>query len=126
MPGGSTVSVYYRTLETPEANLLRDITIAGNTFTRPGGAAIRLDHVTGCTITGNRFTSPVQYTALARPDGRGPRQAVFLSGCENVRLEKNVLAGADEQTAIDPLTGSRILGIDKGCREIHLDGKRVQ
>ena len=66
VPHGSTISVYAHTFGR-SASLLSNIVITGNTFIRPGETAIALSHVNSGVISGNRFESPVEYTALTRP-----------------------------------------------------------
>lgn len=53
-PGGAAISMHTHTYD-GGAPPFTNITITGNTFIRPGSAAIRLDSFTGGTIAGNRF-----------------------------------------------------------------------
>jgi hypothetical protein len=122
VPHGATITVYAHSYGRG-ASPLGHIVITGNTFIRPGEAAIALDNVTSGVIADNRFDRPVEQTALARPKEPRRQQAIWLSRCTNFRVEGNVLNDPDHQTARDPITGSHVIGCDDLCRDIRLDGK---
>jgi hypothetical protein len=77
-PGGASVGVYFRAAHTPAVPLLGGLTITGNTFTAPGGAAVFLDGVDGAVLSGNRF--------------RGvPGDTVAMTRCRNVDIGPNMI-----------------------------------
>ena len=74
-PGGAAISMHTHTYNggTPPFS---NIVITGNTFIRPGSAAIRLDSFHGGVIAGNRFEQ------TAKPP-------IELNRCSGIREENN-------------------------------------
>jgi len=100
------------------------LAITGNTFTRPGGPAISLIGVNTARIEGNRFESPVQASAIAKPLDKSARQAVLLRHCSGVEVKDNSLTDPDSQAQPDTTSNSPLLGLDV-TRAIMLDGRRL-
>jgi len=77
-PGGAAISMHTHTYN-GGAPPFTNIVITGNTFVRPGGAAIRIESFNGGVIAGNRFTQtaqpPVELKRCSgiREDDNGPR-----------------------------------------------------
>ena len=74
-PGGAAISMHTHTYD-GGAPPFSNIVITGNTFIRPGSAAIRLDSFHGGVIAGNRFEQ------TARPP-------IELKRCSGIREENN-------------------------------------
>ena len=74
-PGGAAVSMHTHTYN-GGAPPFSNIVITGNTFVRPGSAAIRLDSFHGGVIAGNRFEPT-------------PQPPVVLQRCSGIREENN-------------------------------------
>jgi len=121
-PNGAAIEVYSRTFDRLTQRL-RNIAITGNTFLRPGEAAIALTNVSGGVIANNRFERPVEYTALARPKETHRQQAISLTGCSDIQVQGNVLSDPGGYTTPDATTGSAILGCDNQCAGIRLDDR---
>ena len=121
VPHGATITVYSHTFGARPLEF-SNIVITGNTFIRPGEAAIALTSVSGGVIASNRFERPVEATALAGPREPRRQQAIWLSRCTDFRVEGNVLSDPGNQTSRDTRTGSALLGYDQ-CTDILLDGR---
>jgi len=117
-PRSAAISTYIHTFGAMTAHLAGNITIEGNLFERPGGAAIELSGVEDCRIAGNRFVDPVRATALAAADQPYRRQAIYLSRCRRVTVAGNRLDDAGHFTSPDAGAGSRMLGLGPGNESI--------
>ena len=122
VPHGATITVYAHTFGR-SAPILSNIVITGNSFTRPGEAAIVLSGVQGGTIARNHFVQPITATALAKPNEPRHRQSVWLTGCANLRVFENTLSDPGNYAAPDLTTGSLLLGCDALCKGITLEGR---
>ncbi len=127
IPGMGTLDYHQHTYGTLTARLISNLTITGNTITRPGEAAIDLLGVGGLTIARNNLVDPIRATALARPGQSHLRQAIYLSNCANGLVQTNNVSDLGHFTVPSPLTGSSILGTDAQCQNItNLDGTLLQ
>jgi hypothetical protein len=121
-PHGATIAVYSHTFG-PGAPVLSNIVITGNTFIRPGEAAIALSGVSAGLISSNRFECPVEYTRLARPKEPRHQPAIWLSRCSNFDVQGNTLSETGNPTLRGLTAGSLVLGCDGQCKAITLDGQ---
>jgi len=108
------------------ADLVQDIRITGNIFNYSGGPPVHFDHCGGCSISTNTFNDPLMFTALARPSSPRVLQPVQLYGWDGVNVVGNTLNDPGEFTAINTATGSKLLGVNTGSKNIILDGKAVR
>ena len=123
VPHGATISVYTHTFGRGTAQL-SNIVITGNTFIRPGEAAIALNSVNWGVIASNRFARPVEQTALAKPIEPRHQQAIWLSRCTNMQVDGNAVSDPGHHTARDPVTRATVVGCER-CEGIRLDGKHL-
>ena len=126
LPHGAAITVYSHGFARDSAPTLSNIVITGNTFVRPGEAAIALSRVTHGEISSNRFERVVEQTALARPAQPRHPQAIRLSRCADFRVQGNTLLDPSASTASDAVTGSKVLGLDEHSRDITLDGRLLK
>ena len=124
-PHGTAIAAYAHGFAPAGAPWLSDITIAGNTVYRPGGAAIALSNVRGGVISGNRIEQPTCYTALARPNHRACRQAIYLSRCVGIDVQRNAVEGPGSDNEPNGITGSSVLGCDEKCSDIQFEGRAI-
>lgn len=100
------------------------LVVTGNTFIRPGGAALELNGVQNSRIENNRIELPVRATALARPTDESDRQAILLRHSSGVAVQGNTLNDHERHTQPDTSSQSPMLGLD-GTQDITLDGQRL-
>ena len=118
VPHGAAITVYAHTFDRASAPVFSNLIITGNTFIRPGEAAIALSRVNGGAIASNRFERPIASTAWARPKEPRAQQAIRLARCANFKVRGNTLSDPSNHTAPDPVTSSAILGLDRNCANI--------
>jgi hypothetical protein len=126
LPHGAAITVYAHGFVRDRAPTLSNIVISGNTFLRPGEAAIALSRVTRGEISSNRFEHVVEQTALAQPTKTRHAQAIRLSRCADIQVQGNTLFDPSASTALDPITSSRMLGLDENSCDITLDGRLLK
>ena len=125
-PGGPVIEIKMTASSKPtKFKLISNITINGNTFNRPGEAAISLDGVANGIILNNHFNDPVRYSALARPSQPYHHQAIVLTECTDINVDGNTVSDPGNYTSPDPVTGSNTLGLDEKCKGVMLNGKPV-
>jgi hypothetical protein len=125
-PHGTTIGIYFRPYQHPQARIIRGLTITGNTIIRPGSQAITLEDVDGAVIAHNRIVDAVRQSVLARPKDQHLRQAIQLRNCAKVEVRGNLLSDPGRYTVADPRTGSGILGVDAASGGVTLDGTALR
>jgi hypothetical protein len=98
--------------------------ITGNTFTRPGGPAMRLTGIQDSLIERNHIDSPVRASIIAKPQDETDRQAIMLTHSRGVIVKANTLNDPENHTQTDAVSGSRVLGLEE-TKEITLDGEKL-
>ncbi len=101
------------------------LVITGNTFVRSGGPAMNLIGVKDSRIEGNRIDTRVRATVIARPEAQTNRQAIVLRASSGVSVKDNTLTDPEAHTQADPLSGSKLLGVD-AVQAVTLDGRRLE
>jgi hypothetical protein len=98
--------------------------ITGNTFTRPGGPAMRLIGIQDSLIERNHIDSPVRASIIAKPQDETDHHAIMLTHSRDVTVKANTLNDPENHTQPDTTSGSRVLGLE-ATKEITLDGEKV-
>ena len=106
----------------------QDILVADNVIVRAGSNAVMVARVSDVVIRNNTFLDPLLYTA--RVNGTGASgvqwQAVAIVNSTNVAVDSNTLTETPPGVCKpDPVTGSRVLGLEGSNANITLDGRLV-
>jgi autotransporter-associated beta strand protein len=121
MPGLAALNFHGETYGSYAGRLITNLTIIGNTITRPGEAAIEMVGVDGGVIAGNSIVDPIRATTIVQGSAN-PQQAIFLNNCANMSVLTNNVSDLGHFTSPSPATGSHILGTAVSQNITNLDG----
>ena len=126
MPHGQVIGMYLLADRTPTVDPIRNLRISNNRFVRPGEIAISLQNSSDDVVSNNTIVDPIAYTARATSPAAHRKQPILLNHCIGVRLNGNDVSDPGNYTEPDAVSGSSLLGIEDGCENIVLDGRRLR